>query len=151
MSYICTYIFFQFMVMCPEKKCTECRPFKNTHNFFSPSSRARFLTVADQLLSGRICIASMSMGGAKASLAIALRYSASRLTVGKWEVPIWNKNLNLFLCICVYISIIQYPSISIHLYIYTYLYLCTYLYHYVYLYLSIYLHLCIYLSLCPSV
>jgi acyl-CoA oxidase len=53
-------------------------------NFVSDLKKpsARFFKVADRLLSGRLCIASMCLGAAKMCLYGTVRYSQQRLAVG---------------------------------------------------------------------
>jgi acyl-CoA oxidase len=44
---------------------------------------ARFFKVADRLLSGRLCIASMTHASARKCIDVAIRYSQQRLAVGE--------------------------------------------------------------------
>ena len=66
--------------------------------FTSTVSKRRecFLVLADQLLSGRLCMASMCMGSQKVAMTNAIRYSSTRLCVGKtgkWDTPILRYQL----------------------------------------------------------
>lgn len=48
-----------------------------------PKRSNRFFKVADRLLSGRLCISAMSLGGTKTTLWHTIRYSQQRLAVGE--------------------------------------------------------------------
>lgn len=49
----------------------------------SSRKRKRFIVLADQLLSGRVCISSMCLGSTKMVLASTIKYANTRLAVGK--------------------------------------------------------------------
>ena len=56
-----------------------------------PKASARFFKVADRLLSGRLCIAAMTIAATKMTILHAIRYSQQRLAVGrsgKSDMPI---------------------------------------------------------------
>ena len=48
-----------------------------------PKASARFFKVADRLLSGRLCIAAMSLSACKMTIFHAIRYSQQRMGVGR--------------------------------------------------------------------
>ena len=56
----------------------------------------RFFGVTEKLLSGRICIASMNIGGSRSCLYIAIKYAKQRLAVGpkgESDTPIFDYQL----------------------------------------------------------